>query len=60
MKDAQKFVFVSLLVVLALQFSSFSKLKTIWGMAFNAAGQAAGKLGSNKTVTPPAPPTVNV
>lgn len=36
LNNAQKFVFTSLLVVILLDFGSFTKLQTIWGLAFNA------------------------
>jgi hypothetical protein len=47
MNNAQRFVFSSLLVVLALEFGSFSKFEKIWTLAFT--GQPAATTSQAQT-----------
>jgi hypothetical protein len=50
MNNAQKFVFTSLLAVLALEFVSFSKLQSVWGLAFTGVDPNASKAVSGTHV----------
>ena len=53
MNNSQRFVFTSLLLVLALEFGSFSKLQSLWQLAFSPSGTNGNSNGSDPGTSSP-------
>jgi hypothetical protein len=53
MNNAQRFVFTSLVVVLALEFGSFTKLQNLWNLAFSPSQGNGTETSATPQSTPP-------